>query len=207
MCSLRSDESGFGTVRVAIVIVVVVLIGVVGFTVNKSNNNDKSSQANPTTNWVTYSDTAGQFSLRYPKNWVKAVRPDLCDKGTLLLGPNISSVGACGSENFGEISVISGGIDEGICFDLDPSAYSDVSDESVTVAGIKGKKETGVKKETAPVKGLNPAEVVPTGTKVVNYCFNTTARSYLASYYQRPTNPDALNDFNLMVTKTLQFTN
>jgi hypothetical protein len=64
-----------------------------------------------------------------------------------------------------------------------------------------GYKYTGVAKDNS-----NFGISLPVGTKVVLYCFRANGDvTYQAEYNQEPNYPDVLTDFNLMVTKTLQF--
>ncbi|HET7320166.1 MAG TPA: hypothetical protein VFI84_01100, partial [Candidatus Saccharimonadales bacterium] len=156
----------------------------------------KQAPIDPTADWVAYTGTA--FSLKYPKTWVMAAHPELCADNILLLGPNKDSVGHCGSEGFGEVAFTFSSSHG--CFPLDDT-YTDKTNLAVTISGMSGTKETGTAKATnSEGSGLQPA-----GTKVVQYCFNSTNKHYVATYNQQPAYPDVLSDFELIVTKTLKF--
>jgi Tfp pilus assembly protein PilE len=82
MGKIRQNEAGFSPVEVVLVIVVVALIGVVGWLVYKNHNkstNTSSTTANTTstktttqpvaTNTKTYADPAKAYTVAYPQDW------------------------------------------------------------------------------------------------------------------------------------------
>ncbi len=219
MSKLRRNEAGFSAVEVVLVLVIVALIGVVGYMVYKNHNKTtpvtsqqgatsktttptpKPVATDPPADWTTYSGSDGKISLKYPKTWVMATHPELCSSGILLLGANSSSVGKCATEDFGQVSV-TWQPSHANCGDLNSDAWTVNTKETVKISGVSGLKQTATAK--APGAGLGSD---PEGTKVVNYCFNAGGDTYVANYTQLSTYPDALSDFNTMVTKTLKFTN
>lgn len=88
MNKIKKNESGFSVVE-ALLIIILVVIGAVGYMVyhndNKSkvvsanntaktsiNNTSKASTTtttNPYSGWSTYTDTSGWFTLKYPSDW------------------------------------------------------------------------------------------------------------------------------------------
>lgn len=77
---MKTNQKGFSAVEVVLVLVVVGLIGVVGFTVYKNHNKTASSTANTNTptqtktapadlyaGWQSYSDS--HVSFKYPSGW------------------------------------------------------------------------------------------------------------------------------------------
>jgi hypothetical protein len=211
MGKLRRSEAGFSAVEVVLILVIVGLIGVVGFMVYKNHNKatpvattqktstPKPVAVDPTTNWTAYSGSDGKISLKYPTTWVTASHSELCSRGILLLGADISSVGKCATEGSGQVSV-TWQPSHADCGDLNSDAYTINSKDTVTVSGVSGLKQTATAKAPSFSVGADPE-----GTKVVNYCFNTDGYTYVADYTQLSSYPDALHDFNLMVTKTLKF--
>lgn len=219
----KTNQSGFSGVEGLLIIVIVAIVGFAGWWVYKSKNDINKTQQNtaqaagdaqkaapkmvatkpaatdPTADWTPYSNKGGKFSLKYPKTWVTAALPDACTPGLLLIGPSSASVGHCGSDNFGEMSVSSVSGDDR---SNDPLAngFTNVTKESVTVDGTQGTKVSGTAKGQPNAIGS-----LPDGTKEVGYIFYTNNRTYNATYIQGSSYPDVLSDFNLMITKTLKF--
>lgn len=171
-------------------------------TFKKKTQKAKSSgiTADPTANWIAYASSDSKVSLKYPKTWVTATHPELCSTGVLLLGSDSNSVGKCGSEDFGQVSVTWQPA-HATCGDLSSDNTTVNAKENVTVSGVSGLKQTTTVKAGGEPQLGNP----PVGAKSVNYCFNTGGYTYVANYTKLSTYPDALTDFNLMVTKTLKF--
>ena len=88
MCKLRNNEKGFGAVEGLLIVVIVVLIGVVGWFVyknhNKTTNNTTTSNTattaptktastpqsvDPYAGWKTYTSPDEKFTLKYPTDW------------------------------------------------------------------------------------------------------------------------------------------
>ncbi len=218
MKKLSKNELGFGALEVILILIIVAIIGGVGWyvihnrakTTTSSSTTPATSQArnltkpkttetvDPTTSWITYSSKAGQYSLKYPKTWATASSPELCTEGLLLLGGNDKSVGKCASEAFGQMGVYSVKGNQVADLEIKSSESSDLKTETVTINGVKGKKQTG-SYNTSFEGGPEVTE------KKTIYIFYDGQRTYTATYYINPAYPDVLSDFNLMVTKTLKF--
>lgn len=212
------NQKGFAAVETLLVVVILAALLGVGYYVWHANQQTratldaaskvaqsgplktmkKSSINDSTADWVSYTSKDGSFSLKYPKTWVTATHPDLCSGDILLLGPTEAAVGQCGSEGFGEAAFTFSTSHS--CFPLDES-YSSKTSTSLVISDIKGTKETGTSKGT-DAQGLGG---LPLGTKVIQYCFNTTNKHYTAIYNQQPNYPDAEAVFETIVANTLKF--
>ena len=170
---------------------------------NQKSNSSSTNQIDPTADWIKYSSKEGQYSLKYPKTWVRASHPELCSEGLLLLGPDSKSVGVCASEKAGEIMVSSTKGDYRNTTDLSKT-YPLATEKTVTVAGHEGKKIVVSIEEQSDNSFLNGFGFLK-GTKLVSYTFYVNGRTYSSVYAQFPGYPDALKNFELMVTKTLKF--
>lgn len=209
------NEKGFGIIEVVLVVLVIGLLITVGWLffdrqnskkqdsksleIVSQNEHNETATTDPTASWITYTGPDSRISLKYPTTWVTASDPSLCSSGVLLLGASSNSVGKCGSEDFGQMSV-TWQPSHAYCGDLNSDAWTVDSTENVTVSGISGLKQTATAKAPSPRGGSEPE-----GTKVVNYCFNSNNYTYVANYTHKPTYPDVLSDFNVMITKTLKF--
>lgn len=224
MAKLNKDFKGFALVEVLLVILTLIIIGVAGYfvakhidkkpinttssnttptqAIKKSTNASTSTSVDPTANWTVYSNVKGQFSLRYPTNWVQAASPQLCSDGLVLLGPNTGSVGHCASEGFGEVYVSSSAGDSRSDHNLG-KGYTNITKDNITIANVNGVRESGTamgqQTDQQALGGL------PDNTRVALYIFYTNGKTYVAEYNQTPSYPDVLSDFNLLVTKTLKF--
>lgn len=69
---LRNKESGFGTVEVVLILVIVLIIGVVGWLVHGHNHTTTQSMSSQLLanispdKWTTFTNDAGHFSARFP---------------------------------------------------------------------------------------------------------------------------------------------
>lgn len=211
------NSKGFGLVGLLAVIVALVVLGGAGAyvyhrdhrvkntTTTTSSSSKISAQTSksattssqsvdPTAGWVTYTSSTGNFSLKYPKAWVTAANLSQCQDGMFLLGANTTSVGACGSNNLGQMTVTSQPVRTSC--GLTSTYWTINTTQSVTVSDVSGTETTGTAKDGA---------AVPEGTNTVQYCFIKNGTMYVADYTQLSTYPDVLPDFELMVTKTLTF--
>ncbi|MHB1865236.1 MAG: hypothetical protein ACYCPS_03700 [Candidatus Saccharimonadales bacterium] len=98
MGNLKNNEQGFSAVEIVLVVVIVALIGVVGWLVYKnhhktitpnvatiSNNKPATPTTTPktptnTVTYKTYSDSAAQASFQYPSTWTLTSIRGLCDE-------------------------------------------------------------------------------------------------------------------------------
>ncbi len=218
MNKLLRNENGFGAVEIIMLIVIIGLLGTVGYfvyknhhqptkvvTVTKTVTNTPKTTTLPTditASWTSYKSTDGHYSLKYPSSWVTASNPTLCSSGILLVAPDTNSIGKCGSEDFGQIS-FSGMTDSShLCYDLtNDTTWTNVTKSTISVSGITLTKQTGTSLDGAGNGSL------PKGTVEVNYCYSSSSYGFMARYDQKPTDQNVLNDFNTIVTKTLSFTN
>jgi len=160
-----------------------------------------------TAGWAPYLSAEGKFSLRHPKNWVRPTNPEDCTPGLFMAGANAESAGACASDSFGQIYVSSTEGDHISDHRLATNAYpyQNITSQQATADNIKGTRETGTAKGQMSEQFAMPG--LPDGAKVVVYSFYAHGRTYTAQYTQRSGDPDVLRDFDLMVTKTLKFSN
>jgi hypothetical protein len=227
---MKRNQCGFTAVAGLLVLVIVAIIGGTGWYVMQANKNTdntlnkaglgtaaksakKSSpapapKADPTADWVAYSSKTGNFSLRYPSSWLKAQLPsDGCgvNDNFLMIAPDSNSLGKyCTDGGIGQVAFDSNKISESFVPKYtEGNGYKNVESKSVTVNGVAGTRQyaTATGQDNGPALGA-----LPDGTKVVFYSFTTNGKVYTAQYNQRPTYTDNLSDFDLMVTKTLKFT-
>lgn len=213
------NNRGFTVVEGLLILVIVGMLGYVGWYVWNTNNKTldtladtdaanssvaikSTAQKDPTADWVKYSSKAGQFSLKYPASWVKAFPVESCetDDSLLLLGANNSSVGAHCSDSGGQMAVIANNGDLRSSLKLESNlTLTDIKTEEVKIDGVVGIKQTGTFKEHSEFGNFD------VGDKEVQYTFYTNGKTYTLSYLTAKNYPDALSDFNLMVIKTLKF--
>jgi hypothetical protein len=169
----------------------------------------KGQPAEPdeTDGWAPYVSAEGKFSLRYPKNWVRPTNPEYCTPGLFMAGANAESVGECASDSFGQIYVSSTEGNHISAHKLATNAYpyQNITSQQAQADNIKGTRETGTAKGQMSEQFAMPG--LPDGAKVVVYSFYAHGRTYIAQYTQRSGDPNVLRDFDLMVTKTLKFSN
>lgn len=221
-----SNQRGFSVVQVVLLIVLLGVVSATGWFVWQSKNKTNDTLANtarsgtepqktekkaetiqqesdPTTDWVSYSNTKGVFKLKHPKTWVSASKPELCTDGLVLFGGNSASVGTCASDNGGQISISSVEGDQTEAYELSPDHYSDITKTVAVADGVQGTLIRG------KAKGPGSDDVVEgyaAGTKVVQYLFfANNGRTYQALYVSATGYPDVLADFDTMVAKTLKF--
>jgi uncharacterized membrane protein len=207
------NSRGFGLIGVLIVIAVLVVAGGAGAYVYHRDHKAKSAASansstqtqttttttpsqsvDPTAGWVAYTSTSGKFSLKYPKAWVTAANLSQCSDGIFMLGADNKSVGTCGSNNFGQMTVTWQPVRTSC--GLTSTYWTTNSTQAVMVSGINGTETTG----TAKAGGS-----VPEGTTTVQYCLTKNGTMYVADYTQLSTYPDVVSDFNTMITKSLTF--
>ena len=107
MKTLKKNQSGFGAVELVLVLVIVILLGVVGWFVyknhNKTTNSSTTTSSTPTTTsktttvqpakqTKTYADSIAGYSFEYPKDWTVSVKKDKGYYGDTLTYFNIVTV-------------------------------------------------------------------------------------------------------------------
>ena len=224
MGKLQNNQHGFSAIEGLLILIAVAIIGGTGWYVYNANKKantsynsaSQSSQStvkfakrktaatttvtpnqssDPTAGWATYASASGGFSLKYPKTWVTSESATNCPSGLLMLGANSSSIGRCGTNNFGQMTMTWQPA-RAQC-GLNSSDWTINSTQNVTVSGVGGL-ESNATSKTATTSG-------PAGTSTVQYCFITKGNMYVANYTELSSYPDVLADFNTMVTKTLNF--
>ncbi len=223
---MKKEQSGFGILYVVLVIVLIGLIGGTGWHIWKTNqennqvlkNTESSSgssvslssndeqqdtgaanEPDPTEGWTTHSSAEGQYSLRYPAAWLRA-QAEYCLPELTMIAPNEAALGKCASEYGGQVFISSSDGDTSAeAMYVEGQGWENIKQEAVTVAGVAGTKSTATATDQEGVG------VVPSGTKATMYLFYTNNRTYRLSYVQRPTFQDVSKEFELIVTKTLQF--
>lgn len=198
--------------RVLAAIIIVGVISLSGWLVyqknqDKSQTNSSQNQTtswqnihnqDPTKDWKAYSSAEGKFSLRYPGNWIQADHPEYCTPSILLLGMDKNSVGKCGSESFGEISIRSLEGDQRQNHQYDRTSFkNDFNKKTIVINGAEGIREGGTENRESCAGICDPL-----GTKLIHYLVLFNARTYDIEYRQRPNDQDELNNFDLMVTNT-----
>jgi len=171
----------------------------------------RPEKTDETADWITYVSPKGRFSLRHPKSWaVGPKQSQYCGKAefSFTAGADADLVEDCGTEYYGQIYLVS---EEGNYLDPQKSlrtasqSYRNITRQKVIVDNIEGAREAGTVRQNN--NELDIDHPLPDGTKVVNYEFYTHGRTYFVQCQQRVDNPDVLRDFDLMVTKTLKFSN
>lgn len=172
---------------------------------NNSSGGNKTSEVD-TTDWKLYTNKTGGFSFNHPTTWNFASNPDSCSEGLVLFGvktsDNQSTAGKCaagGARAFGQMSISwkSDKVDLSAC-GLGSSWKTD-STEELKIAGVPGIKTSGT--YIANDEDLLGREAE--GNTTTQYCFVAEGKLYIANYTKWPDYPDALQDFNAMVTQTL----
>lgn len=210
---MKANQKGFTLVEGLLILLVLSVIGFGGYYVWSSRNtedaptqpaqkqSEKTQTVDPTKDWTSYTSELGKFSLKYPKDWATATNPDLCANtaltGIFMLGADASSVGKCATDSGGQIT-ITWRTDRQLCGELSSEAWTQNSKQTVTIGGVRATKIEATAKE---VQGIGD----PVGTKTTQYCAVANNVTYIANYTQLSSYPDVLDDFNLMVTKTLKF--
>ncbi len=106
MGKLRNNQKGFGAVEGILILVIVALIGVVGFMAYKNHHktvsssttltskssstksvssNNQNQPANPYADWKQYCDTEGKVCFKYPASWTQ-------NQNTFALSSTVNNV-------------------------------------------------------------------------------------------------------------------
>lgn len=104
MGKIKNNQDGFSAVETVLILVIVVLMGVVGFIVYK-NQNKKTTADKPVASskpetkteskpaektdeyagWKTYNSSTGSYSIKYPSTWILDSPPSGGNSGDVLL--------------------------------------------------------------------------------------------------------------------------
>lgn len=173
---------------------------------------DPPEKTDATADWISFVSSQGGFSLRHPKYWAVGFKePQSCfgyGVSDFVAGANADLVAQCGTEYKGQIYVSSKeGNQPEDELETQKEFYQNLSSQKVTVDNIEGTRKSGTAmgqvSEKFEDKYGEPG--LPDGTKVVIYSFYTHGRTYVAEYNHKIGEPDILQDFDLMITKTLKF--
>lgn len=171
----------------------------------------RPEKTDETADWITYVSSKGRFALRHPKYWaVGPKQPQYCTNTefSFTAGADAELVEDCGAEYYGQIYVVSeegNQLSQHKSIRTDSQSYQNITRQKVMVDNIEGTREAGTVRQDN--NELDIEHPLPDGTKVVIYAFYAHGRTYVAQRQQRIDEPDILRDFDLMVTKTLKFSN
>jgi hypothetical protein len=217
-------QGGFSAVEGLLIFIIVGIIGGTGWYVMNANGktNDtldnaglgttakasKKKQTNPPAktdplfDWLAYSSKTGKYSLKYPPSWATASKEGCdVDDSFILLGGDSKSVGKYCADGGGQMYISSVEGDHRADDTLKTSEWKEIVKTSITVDKVVGERQSGT---AFGQEGTGVGEL-PDGSKQIRYTFYTNGRTYTANYIQTGSYPNVLNDFDLMVTKTLKF--
>jgi hypothetical protein len=223
------NQKGLSLVEVLLILASAMIIGAVGCSRQEAGKSQANAggtttpeakqiqqqkvlpeKTDETADWITYVSPKGGFSLRHPKQWkVGPKQPQYCTdiESSFTAGANADLVAECGSEYFGQIFITSTEgnhlSDHKLATSLYP--YQNITSQKVAIDQVEGSREAGAAKGQMDEKFEMPG--LPDGAKVVIYSFYAHGRTYVAKYEQKNDDPDILRDFDLMITKTLKFSN
>lgn len=204
---LFKDQRGVGFI--VVIIIAVLAIGTVGlftyraYQTQKAANSKKTeisvsthTEKGETADWASFTSSSAKLTFKYPADWSSKSCSDN-DMTSVYLAPPGTSQAVCNSEKGAEILVSSMAGNHRSINATDYAAIgTSVSKQAVTIDGVAGQKVSYT---------ANGDDFIPAETKQVTYEFFTNGRTYIASYVQKPNDPDVLSDFELLVTKTLKF--
>ncbi len=210
---MNNNQRGFGALGAIIIVVVIALVGGIGWRVynhnkavkpvavtvakkTKTTTPTKKTATNPTTNWTAFSSTTGGFSFKYPVGWVI----NDCGEGTVLLGTSSANAGHCQSDATPLISLSSSSGDNRANYQLDPTSFTDITTTAATVNGVSGTKQTGTYQASVDAS-LGPVD----GSKSITYTFYNKGKTYVMSYTQAPDATDVSANFESMIAYTFEF--
>jgi hypothetical protein len=210
-----SKQRGFGNVEGLLIIIVVLLVGFIGYYVYNARQNTNNTPVHATVNNVKTSPSqkatkaagpvvpagwqkydAGGFSFSNPENWIRKN----CGVGTILLGPTANSAGLCNTDGNPEVSITWSIGDSRANYHLAKADYPDLQEATVEISGVTATKTTGTLNSSQEIY-VGPSN----GTKVIQYLFYTKGQTYAFIYTQTPDFGDVSSDFEQLVNKTLSF--
>lgn len=216
----KEISAGFTLIMALLILVVVGLVGGTGWyvwnTKDKTDKNFKNSDSassstiqyvtldDPTADWVEFSSSEGEYTLKHPPGWTRAANLENCNPGLFMAGArNGKWTGTCGSEDFGQITVYSVEGDHRSDYELD-EGYTSVTRGTGIADGVSGVKMTGVTSGQRQESEIGTIGLED-GIEVTTYIFYAGGRTYPATYKETTPPSDALRDFNTMVQKKLRF--
>ena len=219
MNRIKNNESGFSAVEIVMVVVIVGLIGAVGYLVYKNQHkttktvvvtkavkgpSHSTANTNTTSNWISASSKEGQFSLKYPKNWITQTCNGALNRA-ISLGPDTGSVVKCNSDGpSGQVYISSTNKNtSSSAYDFS-SGYKNLVTKTIVLNGVTGQRTSAV----AYGQSQGGLGSFVDNTIIVEYKFIENGITYTAAYQQFPSGPssgDELSVFDLMITSTLKF--
>lgn len=220
---MNRTQKGFGHLIIIIAVLVIAAVAGSGYLVYKNHNKKAESSvtsapsaikasnestaattqaaADPVAGWISYNDSAGYFSLKYPPNWVTATNPELCGSlSLLLLGTSKETVGKCGSDSTSEITIYAGRKSSTTApVTYSTENYTDIKKETVIISGLSATKSSATKTTDESLLGD-----VPKGTLRVEYYAEKGNNYYGISYNRLPSYPDATTDLSTLVTQSFK---
>jgi len=198
MSKLHKNNKGFSAVEGLLIVVIVALVGVVGYMVYKNHHkittntvvaplitaNPTTEQAtpaaNPTAGWQSVSNPDGAWTtIEIPKSWLSMI----CDGGSYIgIGPDQASLGHCQSDAVSELSLTYSSDQSGAKPITKTSTDKTFADEAITVNGVQGHKYTVVED---PNSGAMDA-----GFTHVTYVFSSKGKIFTALYSRYSTDSD-----------------
>lgn len=215
---MKKNQKGMLGIEGVLFLIIIGLITFIGWymwhtkqATNASLNSAASQQIavsakDPTSDWVKFSSTQGKFSLKYPKEWYLPVNKQLCPADMLMLGSSQDTAGHCGSGDVGQVIITSLDGDRTKDYELNKTDYPDLTISKVTLNKVQGQKIVGTFHQTPSTQTPATAGLAD-NTKVIVYAFVTGGKTYVAAYYQKPGATDVTKDFNILVGRTLRFSN
>ena len=225
---MKLNTKGFSPLNILLLVVIVGLIGGVGYYVynsqkktnteldnaamsqgepqkseKKKEESKKTEEKDETADWKLYTSEKGGYSFRYPQSWLTATHPELCSEGLVLIAPSETALGKCASDYSGQIMIASLDGDQSKNNQLS-QGYTDVTKTEIEAPMGKGTKYTGVAKGQMDNPGIGG---LADGTKVINYVFTNSGKTYIVMYNQRSTYQDVSREIDLLTTKTFKLTN
>lgn len=173
MSKLRNHQAGFSAVEAVMVLVIVALIGVVGFLVYKNHETTTASvtttkpaskaptSSNPYAGWKTYTLKYEKASFKYPGSW-QLEDSSIADSKTT--GGGIDAIRLTGSNGF-EMSVTDGGPND---YGFPAGGLTSVHTDPVAFLGQQ--------------VYMNLAETGAHNTGIVDYINLTTSKTGLADF-------------------------
>lgn len=208
-----SNQKGFTLIEVLLGLIVLTLMGGVGYYVYDSQKDNSKSPAqspqsstaqdlpakvenDPTVGWKTY--TGKDFTLKHPSDWLDMKNSQNCPE-YFGRGATEGSQGICQSDAGAQVSVISS-VEPPATFVPGADYYTDIVKTTVQINGIAAERYGSVSKGTE-FHGFEDK-----GTKWVHYIFAKNGKTFLATYNDgNGKYKDVLKDFDTIMTKTFKF--
>ena len=216
---MKRDQSGFGAVEGLLMVIIVGLLGFMGWYVyhamQNTNNTYKAvtatnmstgpkfgtkaskhattttKPADPTAGWTIVKSPDGSFSFKAPPSWVSLT----CEKSggsasTVYLAASQNLLAVCQSDNTGEADLGMRADTSATSPPQKQSTDQSLSSVSFTVNGVKGYKTTEM---------TNADDVFLPNATIITYSFYSGGKSFYASYRQQSNGKDDSATFEQIV--------